>query len=378
MPGPGVIVLLIVMLGPVVAVAAGQNRRDADHFVPSRPETVTWGWYPSDKAPVLTIQSGQTVRIDTLSHHGSTQDEDPVAFLGAFGVKPDEILQDVRDFWASRPARPREGRGGVHVLTGPIAIAGAEPGDMLEVQILRLDTRVPYGFNTTGPATGVLSREYPGTRAEDPELNLVPGTQHFLRTASINGREVVLFSDRIHVPLAPFMGIMAVAPQDPMVGEPGVTVPGVQNSRPPGPYGGNMDLRDLTAGTTLYLPVFRRGALFYVGDPHGAQGHGEVSGNAVEQSLSGVFRFIVHKGKPLAAPRAETPTHYILMGIDVDLDRAMRRATTEVVKFLVEEKGLTADKAFSLASIAVDFEVAEAVDLAQLVAGKIPKSLFLR
>jgi acetamidase/formamidase len=173
------------------------------------------------------------------------------------------------------------------------------------------------------------------------------------------------------------MGIMAVAPAGPVVGEPGVTIAGVQNSTPPGPYGGNMDLKDLGAGSRLYLPVLQRGALFYVGDPHGTQGNGEVSGNALEQSLTGVFRFVLHKGKTIAAPRAETATHYILMGIDVDLDRAMRLAVTEVVKFLVEEKGLTAAKAFSLASLAVDFQVAEAVDLAQLVSAKIPKSVFL-
>jgi len=158
------------------------------------------------------------------------------------------------------------------------------------------------------------------------------------------------------------------------------------------------DVRDLTAGSTLYLPVFHRGALFYVGDPHGVQDNGEVSGNALEQSLTGVFSFRVHKGKSIAVPRAETPTHYILMGIDIDLDRAMRRSAREAsrqvsadrtvrfrgpslleaVTFLIEEKRMTAAKALSLASLAVDFQVAEAVDLAQLVAAKIPKDVFLK
>ena len=186
-----------------------------------------------------------------------------------------------------------------------------------------------------------------------------------------------LFSESIHIPFAPFMGIMAVAPRNPVVGEPGVTIAGVQNSTPPGAYGGNMDLRDLGVGSKLYLPVFQSGALFYVGDPHGTQGNGEVSGNALEQSLTGVFRFVLHKGKTISAPRAETATHYILMGIDLDLDRAMRRSVTETVRFLVEEKGLTPAKAFSLASLAVDFQVAEAVDLAQVVSARIPKSVFL-
>ncbi|MBI3049238.1 MAG: acetamidase/formamidase family protein [Acidobacteria bacterium] len=260
-------------LGVVVAAAtaasAVQNRSDVDHVVPSRPDTVVWGWIPIDRPPVVTVESGQTVRIDTLSHHGATQNEPPDVLLAPYGVRPDEILQDVRDFWASRPGRPREGRGGAHILTGPIAIAGAEPGDMLEVQILELHPRVPYGVNTTGPASGVLGPDYPGTRPGDRTLDIPPGTRHLIRTGRVNGRDVALLADDIHVPLAPFMGIMAVAPRTPAVGEPGVTLPGVQSSTPPGAYGGNMDLKDLTAGSTLYLPVFHRGALFYVGDPHG-------------------------------------------------------------------------------------------------------------
>ncbi|MNC84858.1 Formamidase [compost metagenome] len=208
-------------------------------------------------------------------------------------------------------------------------------------------------------------------------MDIPERTQHLIRTGRAGGREVAFLADDIHVPMAPFMGIMAVAPEKPTVGQPGVTVPGVQSTRPPGPYGGNLDFRALTAGATLYLPVFHPGALFYTGDPHGAQGDGEVSGNALEQSLTGVFRFVVHKGKTISGPRAETSTHYILMGIDRDLDRAMRLAVSEVVSFLVKEKGLTPARALSLASLAVDFHVAEAVDLTQVVAGKIPKHLFV-
>jgi acetamidase/formamidase len=372
-------IVLLFLLGPAgYGQRRAGNAMPADHVLGSRPENLTWGWIPIDAPPAVVIRSGQTVRIDTLSHHGATQDEDPMTFLPKLGVKPDEILQDVRDFWASRGGRSRAGRGGAHVLTGPVAIAGAEPGDMLEVQILELTTRVPYGVNTTGPTSGVFGRDYPGTRDGDSGLDVPAGTRHLLRTADVNGRQVVLFSDAIHVPVAPFMGIMAVAPRAPRAGEPGVTIDGVQSSTPPGPYGGNLDLKDLTAGSTLYLPVFHKGALFYVGDPHGTQGHGEVSGNALEQSLTGVFRFTVHKGKAISGPRAETASHYIVMGIDLDLDRAMRLATLEAVNFLVGEKGLPRDKAFSLASIAVDFHVAEVVDLTQVVSGMIPKSLFLQ
>ena len=133
-----------------------------DHFVPSRPDTLTWGWFPIDAPPVLTIQSGETVRIDTLSHAGATQEVHPGISLAELGVEPDEILQEVLDFWASREERPRDGRSG-HVITGPVYVDGAEPGDTLEVEILELQTRVPYGINTTGPTSGVFGSSHPET-----------------------------------------------------------------------------------------------------------------------------------------------------------------------------------------------------------------------
>jgi acetamidase/formamidase len=361
---------LIACKGPLDAQVA---QPPTEHTLASRPETLSWGWFPLDKPAVLTIASGDTVSIDTLSHAGATQAAHPEVSLGELGIAPAEILPDVIEFWRSRDGRPREGRSG-HVITGPIAITGAERGDMLEVQVLELTTRAPYGINNTGATSGVFSRTYPGSRPGDAERDL-GSVRHLIRTGRVDDREVALFSDDIHVPLAPFMGIMAVAP-DPIVGQPGVTVPGVQSSRPPGAFGGNMDVKDLTVGSTLYLPIFHPNALFYVGDPHSAQGDGEVSGTAIEQSLSGRFRFVLHKDVPIAMPRAETDSHYILMGIDLDLDRALQQAVDEVVAFLVAEKGLTPDKALSLASIAVDFQIAEAVDLTQLVTGKIPKSLF--
>ena len=371
---------LLPLLAVAACVAPGdtedqQQAFEADYFVPSTPENVSWGWYPLDKEPVLTIRSGETVRINTLTHAGTTQDEEPVAYLTEIGIEREEILQDVLDFWASRDGRPREGRSG-HVITGPIYVEGAEPGDMLEIQILDVETRVPWGVNNTSARGGVFSPAYPGFRDDDPALDIAPGTRHVIRTGVANGREVAFFSDDIQVPLAPFMGILAVAP-DPVVGEPGVAVEGVQGSRPPGAFGGNLDVKDLTAGTTVYLPVFHPGALFYVGDPHGAQGDGEVSGTAIEQSLTGTFRFVLHKNTPISGPRAENETHYLIMGIDLDLDRAARHATWEVVRFLEVEKGLSHAQALSLASVAVDFRVSEVVDLTQVVTGFIPKSIFL-
>ena len=346
-----------------------------DHTVPSTPDNVSWGWYPADKEPVLRIQSGETVRIHTLTHVGATQDEHPVAYLTGLGIPEDEILDDVVAFWTSREARPREGRSG-HVITGPVYVDGAEPGDVLQIDVLDIEPRVPWGANNTSGRGGVFSTSYPGYDEAGPHLEMEP-ERHVIRTGESAGRPVAFFSPEIQVPLAPFMGILAVAP-DPVVGQPGVTVPGVQSSRPPGAFGGNMDVKDLTAGTSVYLPVFHPGALFYVGDPHTAQGDGEVSGTAIEQSLTGVFRLTVRKDLTLSGPRAENDTHYMIMGIDLDLDRAARIATYEVVDFLVEEKGLTPSKALSLASIAVDFRVSEVVDLTQVVTGFIPKEVFLR
>ncbi len=342
--------------------------------VPSRPETVVWGEIPIDRPAVATLKSGARVIVDTLSHQGSTQDADPVTYLAGFGVRREDVLQDAIDFWKSRASRPREGRG-PHILTGPIYVEDAEPGDMLEIRVVDLTLRTPFGMNSSGPATGVLGSNYPGTRPDDaPPV----GAPRVITTGRENGRAVGLVSKEIVVPLRPFMGIMAVAPVRPRMSEPGITVDGVQTTRPPGPFGGNLDYKDLTVGATLYLPVFHKGAQFYVGDPHSAQGDGEVNGTAIEHSLTGTFQFVLHKRRAITAPRAENATHYIVMGIDLDLNRAMRLATQHAVDFLVHEKGLTPADAYTVASVACDFHVAEAVDLTQVVVGKIPKEIFRR
>jgi acetamidase/formamidase len=375
----GVLVSAIVVClqGGIAGQAGGSVGTTPAAYVRSTPETVVFGIFPIDRQPVAKVASGSVVRIDTLSQRGATQQADPVAFLGALGVKPDEILQDVKDVWASRSARGQDGRGGGgHILTGPIYVESAAPGDTLAIDILELTPRVPYGINATSSTSGVFASAYGGGPA-GTEPDIPQGTIHLIRTGSPHGRNVAFFSDTIQVPMSPFMGTMAVAPENPTVGQPGVRVTGLQTSGPPGSYGGNMDFRDLKAGTTLYLPVFHPGALFYVGDPHGVQGDGEVSGNALEQSLTGVFRFTVVKGKKIAGPRAETATHYYLMGIDTDLDRATRKAVLETMDFLVAEKGLTPAKALSLCSIGIDFRIAEVVDGTQVVVGAISKSLFL-
>jgi acetamidase/formamidase len=279
------------------------------------------------------------------------------------------------------------------VLTGPLYIDGAEPGDTLEIEVLDLDTRVPFGINSTGPTSGVMGTGYPGWREGDVGLD-IPATippdkpagvwpdvrQHLYRTGKYRGKEVAFFSDDIKLPLQPFMGVMGVAPETgKFVGSTPTAPPpasGVQGSGPPGPFGGNMDTHDLTVGSTLYLPVFQQGAQFFVGDSHSLQGDGEVSGTAIEHSLSGTFKFTLHKKQTIAGPWAEDGDNWILMGIDHDLDRAMRFALIDVVDFLVKEKGFTVPKAYSFASISVDFHNAEVVDGTQVVTGKIPKKLF--
>lgn len=206
---------------------------------------------------------------------------------------------------------------------------------------------------------------------KDPVIRVRPGD----RTTRIGDLDLAVWSSGVRVPLAPFMGIYAVAP-DTSVDRFGVDVPGVRRSGPPGRFGGNLDVKHLSAGTSVFLPVFHPGARFFVGDPHGAQGDGEVSGTAIEQSMTGTFRFVVHKGAAPAQPRGETPSHHLIMGLDLDLNRALRNATYEVVSFLVARYGLRPAEAFSVASTAVDFTISEAVDRVQVVTGMVPKAIF--
>jgi len=319
-----------------------------DYIVKSTVETVVRGYIAADTPVVQKIKSGDVVRIDTVSHGGIT--DDPAANFGAAGIAKSDILPEVFDI--ARVTKERKWSG--HVLTGPLYVEGAEPGDMLEVRVLKIDIRVPYGTNNTGPTQGVV----PGL-VKEPTPKIIKFDL---------ARNVALFSDQIEVPLAPFMGIMAVAPPPDINRVP---------SRPPGVFGGNMDVKRFTAGSTLYLPVFNPGALFVTGDSHAAQGDGEVDGTAIEASMTPTMQFILHKGagKKMVWPRGEDANYFYTMGMDEDLDNAMKNAVTETVRFL-EEKGLSTADAYALSSIGVDFIVGEAVDGVLLIYAAIPKSLF--
>jgi len=320
----------------------------------STPETVSWGWIAADRAPVLRVKSGQTVRIDTVTHQGLNTDLDPVAFFGAAGIKAGAVLEDAASIY--RGVKRGEGAG-PHILTGPVHVEGAQPGDMLEVRVIDVAIRVPYGVNSTGPGWGAA-----------PDLLKEPAQRVIKLDLK---RRVALFTKRVEVPLAPFMGIVAVAPP-----------PALKrvSTKPPGAFGGNIDFRHLTAGSTLYLPVFNEGALFYTGDGHACQGDGEVDGTAIEISLAPTLRLIVHKGagRSMSWPRAEDAANHYSMGMGPNLDEALRNAIREAVEFLKGRAGLSPAEAYALCSLAVDFRIGEAVNNVLMVYGAIPKRLFRR
>jgi acetamidase/formamidase len=312
-----------------------------------------WGAIPWDRQPVLRIAPGATVRIETISQQPLNY-QDPLSFFTAAGIAAEAVLPDViaihRDVKKTPP-------GGPHVLTGPIYVEGAEPGDMLEVRILDVAFRVPYGVNSTGPGSGVLPELLTDRAALTIRLDLE--------------RNVALFPEEIEVPLAPFMGIMAVAPPPER---------GPVSTKPPGEWGGNMDFRHLVAGAALYLPVFNAGALFYTGDGHAVQGDGEVDGTAIEISLAPTLRFHLHKGAGRAMhwPRAEDETNYYVMGMDASLDIALQEAVHESVRLLEREARLTTAQAYALTSIHADFRIGEAVNATKMVYGVIAKKLLNR
>ena len=308
------------------------------------PQTVAWGHYDANDKPVLTIKSGDTVVIHTLLTNSP-------AGLEKAGVAPSDIEPALRAVYDGVPASAR-GPGG-HILTGPIAIVGAMPGDTLEVRIRKVELAIPYAYNAFRYGAGFLTDDFPYTK-----MKIVP-----LDAKRMVGK----FGPGIEVPLAPFFGSMGVAPPPAF---------GRYDSAPPTINGGNMDDKALVAGTTLYLPVHTAGALFQAGDGHAAQGNGEVDITALETSLTGTFEFILHKKELTPYPRAETSNAFIAMGFDDDLSNATRKALRNMIDFLVATKHMTRDDAYMLVSVAGDVEVTELVDRNKGVHVVLPKSLF--
>lgn len=345
------VLLAVVLWQPAVA------RNVYQHHLRLTPENSAIGNFPAQKMPVMTIKSGDTVRIDSGGGN-RWGEQDAFAWLEANHIDlTDEERQAIAeiDSVVKRTTRYAGIQNG-HLLVGPIAIEGAMPGDSIEIRILSVEPRIPYGTVGMRPGRGGIPDDVPQAYTTIVKYD--------------RKRHVGLFDAGIEVPLGPFMGVMGVLPAD--------TEGANRRSGPPGLFGGNLDCKELVAGATLYLPVFHPGALFYTGDAHAAQGDGEVTVNAIETANTAVLQFILHKGKTLKAPRAETPTHWIAFGLDPDLDLAMQMAIRETNAYLAELKGLDFYRAFALASIGIDFRVTQVVDDTKGIHSMIPKRLFVK
>jgi acetamidase/formamidase len=333
-------VAAVAFLFPVIGMAQG-----APVKLEASPSTVAWGYYWAKAKPVLTVHSGDTVQIQTVSTCGSTE-----RIVGE-GVAPSDVPAYNSEIYAQVKDK---GPGG-HILTGPVAIAEAEPGDVLEVQILKVNLDVPFACNGFSAGRGFLPNDYPYSRTK-----IIPLDRE---------RMVGKFAEGVEIPLHPFFGSMGLAPPESA---------GRYDSAPPWMHAGNMDNKELVAGTTLFIPVHVKGALFEVGDGHAGQGNGEVDITAMETFLTGTFRFVVHKDQHLLWPRAETPTSYISMGFSSDLKEATTLAVRDMINFLVEQKHLNRDEAYMLTSVAVDVDITQLVDGNVGVHAMCPKAIFTK
>jgi acetamidase/formamidase len=326
----------------MVGAARSQAQPPRVHDLKVTPEHIHWGHYDARLKPVLRVASGERVNVETMMAGGLRR-------LRMLGVPDAEIPASLRAV-----ERAVTDRGpGPHPMTGPIHVDGAEAGDTLEVRLLSIGFLHDFGINAFAPGGGTIPDDFPYSGLK--LLRWRPGAT------------AVEFAPGIVLPLAPFFGSIGVAPPP---------LSGRLSSRPPGWHGGNLDNKDLVAGTTLFLPVHVPGALLSMGDGHAMQGHGEVTGTALETSLTGQIEVRLHKGQRLKWPRAETPTHYIAMGLDEDLDQATSHAVREMVEFLVAEKKLSPDDAYMLCSLSADLHVTQAVDGVKGVHASLPKSVF--
>jgi acetamidase/formamidase len=299
------------------------------------PETVHWGFFDAGLKPVLTVASGDTVTLDSVSGGPDILPTD-----GRF-----DILTEHKAIHAAV-----EPRMGAHILTGPIAVEGAEPGDALGIEIMSIDCRQNWGYTRIRPLSGTLPEDFPVRR-----------TWH---TAIDRQRGIATVPWGAEIELAPFFGVMGVAPPPNY---------GAVTSIVPREFGGNMDLKELVAGTTLFLPVWTEGGLFSAGDGHGVQGDGEVCVTALETALTGTFRLSLHKGVGIDLPRAETPTHLITMGFNEDLDDAAKTALRQMITLIGERMGLGREDAYMFCSLAVDMRVTQLVDGNKGIHAMLPK-----
>lgn len=328
------------------------QRGNASYRVESTTDNVVWGAIDPTKEPIKRVPSGSTVEIETISHEGILKDQGdgPVDFFTNRGIPREDVLDDQI---AVHREVPHDGAG-PHVVTGPVYIENAQPGDVLEVEVRDLEYRVPYGTNTFRQRKGGLPLEFTWNDSEVIQFDTERG--------------VALLGEDIELPLDPFLGIMAVGPT-------GTT--GRVNSVPPGPFGGNIDIQGTGVGTTIYFPVFQPGAPFFTGDGHALQGNGEVDLTALETSLTATLDFTVHKkAAQMDWPVAETEEDVYVMGIEEDLDVAMEQAIEEAISVLVHQKGMSPAEAYRYCSLAVDFNVSQVVDINKGIHGKIPKATF--
>ncbi|MBV8890048.1 MAG: acetamidase/formamidase family protein [Alphaproteobacteria bacterium] len=304
------------------------------HTIACRPEHCHWGIFDAALKPVAMVASGDTVTVDCVSGGPDTLPQG-----SQFEILADHLA-------IHQKLEPRIG----HILTGPIAVEGAEPGDVLAIEILAIEPRQNWGYTRIRPLSGTLPEDFPIRKTWHSAIDRQRGT------ATLPfGKEV---------DLAPFFGVMGVAPPP---------VYGAVSTIQPREFGGNMDLKELVAGTTLYLPVWAPGALFSVGDGHGVQGDGEVCVTALETALSGTFRLTLRKDLQFALPRAETPTHHITMAFDEDLDDAAKNALRQMIGLIGERLGLPPEDAYMYASLVVDMRVTQLVDGNKGIHAMLPK-----
>ena len=325
-----------------VSVGLGAQVRApaTDTLMPS-PATVAWGYYDAAAKPVLRINSGDVIVVGTLITSS------PKRLEGA-GVPASDVERSLRNIYDSVT---NKGPGG-HILSGPVYVNGADSGDVLEIRIKKIDLAIPYAYNAFGGNSGFLPEDFGYSK-----MRIIPLDKRTMRAH---------FADGIDIPIRPFFGSIGVAPPASM---------GRLNSAPPGIHAGNLDNKELVAGTILYIPVHTPGALLEIGDGHAGQGNGEVDITALETSLVGTFQVVVRKDMHLTWPRGETPTHWIAMGTDKDLVQATKIAVRQAIDFLMS-RGLSKDDAYMLTSVACDVDVTQLVDGNVGVHVMIPKSIF--